>query len=641
MGLDLAAADVDALEERTEGWVAGLQLAALSLRAIPTGPRSRASSRRSPAATGSSSTTWPTRSWPGSRPTCATSCCSTAVLDRLTGPLCDAVTGRADGSRLLEELERDNLFLVPLDTERSWYRYHHLFADVLRARLLSEQPDLVPLLHRRASDWYADRGLAADAVRHALAGRGLRPGRLPDGGGAARDAAAPAGRLLVVGAGAARRRVVRRSPVLSIVAGWALLMSGDLDAVEPRLDDAEAALAAGADDPALAATWADTEELRTAPATIPSTARRWPRPAATSPAPSAMPGRPWTWPDPRTTSSTAPRAGSSAWPPGRPGTSRGPRDVRPRPSAACTPLATSSTSSTARSCSPTCGWPPGGPAGPAGCASRRCRPRPGAASRTRAPTADLHVALAELDRELDDLAGAEAHLETAGSSASAPPSPRTGTAGPSPWPGCAPRRGDHDAALELLDRAEALYRPGFHPDVRPIAAMRARVQIARGDLAAAAAWARDTGVGVDDDPDYLHEYEHLTLVRLLLAQHRAGTPTRHAAGLARAARAAARGAADTGRAGSLLEIRMLQALAHHPHGDVGAALAVLGGRWPRPRSPRARCGCTSTRARRCWPCCATPRTGRPGRRREPGARARRHGRPIERAPARSSPCPTR
>ena len=68
----------------------------------------------------------------------------TAVLDRLTGPLCDAVTGRDDGSQLLIDLERANLFLVPLDDRREWYRYHHLFADVLRARLLAEQPDLVP-----------------------------------------------------------------------------------------------------------------------------------------------------------------------------------------------------------------------------------------------------------------------------------------------------------------------------------------------------------------------------------------------------------------------------------------------------------------------------------------------------------------
>ena len=78
----------------------------------------------------------------------------TSILSRLSGPLCDAVTGQDGGKAMLEALDRGNLFLVPLDDRRRWYRYHHLFADVLRARLLDEQPDRVPDLHRRASDWY-------------------------------------------------------------------------------------------------------------------------------------------------------------------------------------------------------------------------------------------------------------------------------------------------------------------------------------------------------------------------------------------------------------------------------------------------------------------------------------------------------
>ena len=83
----------------------------------------------------------------------------TAVLDRLSGALCDAVTGEAGGNAQLEALERGNFFLVPLDDQRHWYRYHHLFADVLRAHLLDEQPDLAPVLHQRASAWYARHDL--------------------------------------------------------------------------------------------------------------------------------------------------------------------------------------------------------------------------------------------------------------------------------------------------------------------------------------------------------------------------------------------------------------------------------------------------------------------------------------------------
>ena len=189
-----------------------------------------------------------------------------AVLDRLTGPLCDAVTGRDDGSHMLIALERANLFIVPLDDQRKWYRYHHLFADVLRAHMLSEQPDQVPLLHQRASRWYERHDLAEEAVRHALAARDF-------------DRAA---HLMELAATAIRRNrqeammlgwlkalpgdVVRRSPVLSVFYGYMLMVSGDLAAFEARLDDAERALAAIPDGEA--PPWADTEELRTLPATI-------------------------------------------------------------------------------------------------------------------------------------------------------------------------------------------------------------------------------------------------------------------------------------------------------------------------------------------------------------------------------------
>jgi LuxR family maltose regulon positive regulatory protein len=141
--------------------------------------------------------------------------------------------------------------------------------------------------------------------------------------------------------------------------------------------------------------------------------------------------------------------------------------------------------------------------------------------------------------------------------------------------------GDYDTATQLLDQAEAMYRHGFYPDIRPIAAMKTRVQIAEGDLSSAAEWVHDRGVSVDDDPDYLHEYEHLTLARLLLAQHRAEQHLDHAPraspiaavlGLLDRMHAAA---AHAGRDGSVLEIRTLQALAHHAHGDLPQALAVL------------------------------------------------------------------
>jgi LuxR family maltose regulon positive regulatory protein len=169
MGLELTTADVDALEDRTEGWIAGLQLAALSLRGIT---EREEIADFIQAFTGSNRFVIDyladevlSRQPPQVRDFLL----RTAILDRLHGPLCDAITGGTDGTRTLEDLERGNLFVVPLDTERSWYRYHRLFVDVLHARLLAEHPEQVPDLHDRASVWYAARGLVADAVRHALA----------------------------------------------------------------------------------------------------------------------------------------------------------------------------------------------------------------------------------------------------------------------------------------------------------------------------------------------------------------------------------------------------------------------------------------------------------------------------------------
>ena len=193
-------------------------------------------------------------------------------------------------------------------------------------------------------------------------------------------------------------------------------------------------------------------------------------------------------------------------------------------------------------------------------------------------TADLHVGLAELDLELDDLSGAEEHLEAArilGERSSI-------TENRHRWSVVMSRvraaRGDAGSAMQLLDQAAALFRHGFYPDVRPIGAMQARLQVATGDLASAASWSEERGLSVDADPDFLHEYELLTLVRLLLAEHRAGQSTSGAR--LEAVRALLErlyaAAVDAGRDGSVLEIRMLQALVHDAGGDRDSALEVLG-----------------------------------------------------------------
>ena len=166
MDLDLSAEEIAALETRTEGWIAGLQMAALSMQ----GRDDTAAFIQAFAGSHHFVFDYLVGEVLGRQPEHVRSFLQqTSILDRLSGPLCETVTGQQDGKGTLQTLEQDNLFIIPLDDKRQWYRYHHLFADVLQARLMEEQPDQVSALHGRASEWYEDNGSPADAIRHALA----------------------------------------------------------------------------------------------------------------------------------------------------------------------------------------------------------------------------------------------------------------------------------------------------------------------------------------------------------------------------------------------------------------------------------------------------------------------------------------
>jgi LuxR family maltose regulon positive regulatory protein len=174
MGLDLSTQDVATLGARTEGWIAGLQLAALSMREhddVSEFIQAFAGSHRYVLDYLIEEVL--------SRQTAAVQdfLLDTCILERLSGPLCDVVTGRENGKvepsesgqAMLERLDEANLFIVPLDDERRWYRYHHLFAGFLQARLHHLRPARLPVLHRRAAEWYEERGLLTEAMEHALA----------------------------------------------------------------------------------------------------------------------------------------------------------------------------------------------------------------------------------------------------------------------------------------------------------------------------------------------------------------------------------------------------------------------------------------------------------------------------------------
>ncbi len=241
---DAAAA---ALAARTEGWAAGLQLAGLSLR-------------------GQNDVAGFVAAFTGSHryvldylaeevlerqdPTVRAFLLETSMLERLSGELCDAVTVRPGSQALLEQVERAGLFLVPLDEWRGWWRYHHLFADLLRARFQAEQPGRVPDLHRNAAAWYAEHGLADDAIRHAVAAGELT--------WAARLIEQHYDEVFYLhGEGATIHRwlsalpgdLVRTRPRLLLTQAFLALLSGRLEEVEPLLGEAQQAYERAAEEP--------------------------------------------------------------------------------------------------------------------------------------------------------------------------------------------------------------------------------------------------------------------------------------------------------------------------------------------------------------------------------------------------------
>ncbi|BAK38193.1 putative LuxR family transcriptional regulator [Microlunatus phosphovorus NM-1] len=573
LGLALAPADVKALGERTEGWAAGLQLAALSIRDREDGAAFVA------AFAGShrfvldylmeevlDRQSEEVRAF----------LLDTSVLRELTAPLCDAVTGRVDAREQLEKLARENVFVIPLDDEHRWYRYHHLFAEALRARLASRHPDRLGILHEAAGQWLAGHGLLADAIRHAVAAgdheyaadlvelslSGLRRGRQD--------------RTIVEWLSALPEDMVRRRPLLATSMGWSRLAAGDHEGVEPWLDDAEAALAsprgiaAGltAAVPLVEAVKARDNEVRELPAMIAvyraSVAQaRGDVDGTVRHAQRALDVAGPT--DHFSRGAAAGFLGLAAWAAGDLVAAVDTFSAAVASLRAAGMIADELGATVVlASLSLDLGRP---------MEARRLYERAlAAADRHPGPplatVGDLHVGLADILREQGELDAAALHLEIArelGEQASLPENRHrwyTASAG------LLRARGDLDGAIAMLDRAEPLSLPGYFPDVRPIAATRARVNIAQGRLENARAWARERGLDSVGEPAYLTEYDHLTLARLLVAE---GSATEAIGLLERVIQAAKR----AGRDGNLTEARLVRALAWRATGDANAAIADL------------------------------------------------------------------
>jgi len=573
MGLALTAHDVAALEERTEGWIAALQLAALSMQG-----RDDVSAFIA-GFTGDDRyiVDYLAEEVLQRQPDHVQQfLLQTSILDRLTGPLCDAVTGQEGGKAQLAELDRDNLFVVPLDDRRQWYRYHQLFADVLHAHLLDEQPDVVPDLHRRASAWFAAQADPAEAIRHALAARDFE--RTAD----LVELAIPEMRRIRQEATvhawltALPDDVVRARPVLAVGLAGTMLTVGNIDGVEARLTDAERlldTLGVLPRPPAETAPMVDDEEVARLPAMIElyRAALSLARGDAASTVRHAQQALDRALADDHLArAAAAGLLGLACW-------TGGDLDGAHRSYTECVAglhLAGHTTDTI-------------------GCAValadiRRTQGRLVDAQRTyeqalqlgRGPgdtvlrgTADMHVGMSELSRERDDLEAAEQALASSrelGDHNGLPQNPYRRRVAMSR---IREAEGDLVSAGELLEEAERLYVSDFFPRVRPVPAMRARVHVAQGDLGAALAWVRERGLSVGDDLDYLSEYEHITLARVLMAR------TSSAAGSSDDATSLLekllQAADDGGRTGSVIEILVLQSLNLQSHRDFPAARAAL------------------------------------------------------------------
>jgi LuxR family maltose regulon positive regulatory protein len=572
MSLQLSAEDITALEARTEGWITGLQLAALALQGSLSMQGHPDTSRFIKSFTGShrfvldylveevlQQQTERIRSF----------LLQTSILERLSGPLCDAVTEQKEGRGLLETLERGNLFTIPLDDQRHWYRYHHLFTEVLLAHAQEEQPSQIPLLHKRASVWFEQNNLPAESIRHALAaGDFERAAGLIEKTYPAMDASFQSAAWL----GWVRKlpdEVVRARPVLSVDYARALMDSGEFEAGMSWLQDAEQRLEGTAEGMVLT----DEAQFRTLRVKIALARSNHAQVqgdfgGAVKYAELALELSPEE--DSYSHAMATTTLGMAYW-------SRGDLDGAQRALSVwmnyCQKVGNIIFAVATG-------------AYLAGIIVAQGRLRE--AERTykqsiqlasthdqvRHVSANLYLGLGLLYHEQGDQQSAAQHLRKSG---------ELGEQALIDWPyrwrlaqaRLKEAEGDLETALDLLDEARRLYVRTSVLDFHPIDALKVRVYLRQGRLSEALDWARERGLSVDDDVTYLGEFEHITLARILIAPYQndllAGSINQAFALLERLLQAAEAG----GRMGSVIEILVLQALAFKVQGNVSQALASM------------------------------------------------------------------
>ena len=575
-GPDLPHAAAAALAARTEGWAAGLQLAALSLR-------------------GQSDVAGFVAAFSGSYryvldyfteevlerqpPQVREFLLEVSVLERLSGPLCDAVTGRTDGQAMLEAIERANLFLVPLDEVRRWWRLHQLFAELLRARVGQERPERVRELHRNAAAWHEEHGLADDAVRHALAAG--------DAAWAARVIERHLDAIHLRGEGATMQRwlaalpaeLVRSRPRLLLAQALLALLSGRLEGVEDLLAAAERTFAGTAPEPYEPSVGRAASTLANVPAAI-----------ALDRAHLA---------ELRGDGERAIAFGQQAL--AEIGEDEAMLYSIGRGRLAVAEWLVGRVDEAERDLSSVIGrWRAAGERYLAvrGChflgLVQRARGRLDAALETYAQAVEVaaapggpsmpaagaaYVGTAEVDYQRGELGAALQHVTEGIMLCRQLPYTQPLATGFATLAWIRHAGGDDRGALAAIDQAErAAPEPSVCGLLNPAAVQRARLHLAHGDVGVVARWTKERGLGPADQPSYPREPDHLVLVRVLLAQHQ---PDRALALLERLHALAA----DHGRLGSIIEIQVLRALARAAAGDEDGSVVTLAEAvalaWPR------------------------------------------------------------
>lgn len=561
---DLTDDAVSTLATRTEGWAAGLQLAALSLQGSPDVAAKVASFSGSHRFILDYLTEEVLARQTGA---VRDFLHDVAVLGVASGPLCDAVTGRADSQETLEAVERANLFLVPLDDVRGWWRFHHLFGDLLYARAGQQSPTRVRELHRRAAAWHESRGQLAEAVRHALAGE--------DGDTAARLVESHADEYLMSGESVTLRKWLRilpeeaiaTQPRLLLVQARLAVIAGRVEEAGALLDAAERAYPVVTDDGYESSVGQSAGPLANVPAIIavnrafianlrgePESARGFADHALT-----AAGEDEW-----MVTSLARMHTAVATWVHGDPAAAeptvaavvddwlrRGALDYAVLWSSILGQLQAAQGRLDTAARTYRRALEVQGPTG------REHRPADGA----------VLVGLAELAYQRDDLDAARRHLDDAlplcrgldytqplatGLAVRAAILEVTGD-----------RAGAEGALTEALEAAPA----SVVDLLNPVPALQARHWLRRGDVEAAARWVAARRMAVGDEPSYAREVAYLTLVRVVLRQGRPGD----ALGLLDRLLVAA---VDRRRNGSIIEIQVLRAVALAGHDDDGALSAL-------------------------------------------------------------------